>query len=218
MRTWLRRCSSRVRERERLPITHEEVRCLELAQAPGGRDQSSSGRRALRRIILLRSGSSPQDPQLSLLGLRHSARKCSGFGAGEGDCNPVKVTRPELPIEGDILRTQTRELGQMTSCGNRNPANTEPPADLAIRSVSRCPQSNNATVPGIPHRWSAVVDDTEGRDDADLRPAVIFGQQRHPIKVRTMHVRTAAVLPTNARSLQLRLLVNGQPTIVTEHS
>jgi hypothetical protein len=34
------------------------------------------------------------------------AMKCAGFGASEGSCNPVKVTRPELPIEGGILRTQ----------------------------------------------------------------------------------------------------------------
>lgn len=38
------------------------------------------------------------------------ARKCAGFGASEGSCNPVKVTRPELPIEGGILRTQAGQL------------------------------------------------------------------------------------------------------------
>jgi len=38
------------------------------------------------------------------------ARKCAGFGASEGSCNPVKVTLPELPIEGGILRTQAGQL------------------------------------------------------------------------------------------------------------
>ena len=47
------------------------------------------------------------------------ARKCAGFGASEHSCNPVKVTRPELPIEGGIHRTQAGQL------------------DLHIRSVTR---------------------------------------------------------------------------------
>ena len=38
------------------------------------------------------------------------ARKCAGFGASEGSCNPVKVTRPQLPIGGGILRTQAGQL------------------------------------------------------------------------------------------------------------
>ncbi len=36
------------------------------------------------------------------------ARKCVGLGASEDSCNPVKVTRPELPIEGaasSVLRS-----------------------------------------------------------------------------------------------------------------
>ena len=47
------------------------------------------------------------------------ARKCAGFGASEGSCNPVKVTLPELPIEGGIRRTQAGQL------------------DLNIRAVTR---------------------------------------------------------------------------------
>ena len=38
------------------------------------------------------------------------ASKCAGFGASKGSCNPVKMTRPELLIEGGIRRTQAGQL------------------------------------------------------------------------------------------------------------
>ena len=34
------------------------------------------------------------------------ARKCAGFGVSEDSCNPIKVTRPELLIEGGVFRSQ----------------------------------------------------------------------------------------------------------------
>ena len=33
-----------------------------------------------------------------------------GFGASQGSCDPGEVTRPELPIESGILRTEAGEL------------------------------------------------------------------------------------------------------------
>jgi hypothetical protein len=41
------------------------------------------------------------------------------IGASEGSCNPVKLTRPELPIEGDIVVTQAGQLDLHICADNR---------------------------------------------------------------------------------------------------
>ncbi len=48
---------------------------------------------------------------VSVVDVAHSVgRKYAGFGASEGSCNPVKISCPELSIEGGILRTQAGQL------------------------------------------------------------------------------------------------------------